>query len=169
MCDAIGIVKGFQAIAGFAAEQAAANAQDEANARTRLQIKQAGDDKIRQQVLKERTETNNLLQQKIDNDITALEQTQRALLSAGEANVAGRVVNAVGNKFERDRLTTNNTIETDLQMLALQGTFDRKGIDAEVQSQLNQYQPVDGPSPLLLAGDLGMSAVEADRRKKEIT
>jgi hypothetical protein len=142
-------------VAKFAADDQLARETNKRNAAQQLQIGVARDDKISQQKLSQSQQEAKLAQQKIDNDITALEQASTSALSAGESNVAGRVVNAVMAKNERDRLTTNNTIDADLQTLALQGTLDRKGIDAEALSMINQYQPVRRPSVLGLGLEAG--------------
>lgn len=163
------IAKIGSSVASFAAEQQKADATNARNATARLQIADARDNKNRQQILQETQDKENKLQEKMDNDIAALEQTSRASLSAGEAGVAGRVVNAIMTKYERDRLTTNTTISRDIENLALQGTFDRQGIESEALSQINQYQPVEGPSALGLIMDVGLSYGEGEYMKSQKT
>jgi len=150
-------------VVSFAAQQEQADRTNDRNAAARLQITQARDDKIRQQALKESQEKAKLAQEKTDRGIEALELSSRAALSAGEAGVGGRLVNAIMTKYERDRLTTNTTLTSDIESLALQGTFDRKGIESEAQSQINQYQPVQGPSALGLMANVAMSKAEYDQ------
>lgn len=159
------IAKIGSSVVSFAAQQQQANATNKRNAAARLQITQARDDKVRQQALKESQEKAQLAQKRMDSNIEAMELTSRAALSAGEAGVAGRVVDAIMTKYERDRLTTNTNISGDIENLALQGTFDRRGIEAEATSQINQYQPVQGPSVLGLAADIGMSYAEGEYMK----
>lgn len=145
------------AVVSFAAQSQQAKATNKRNAAARLQITQARDDKNRQQILSETQQKEQQLQKKMDSNIQAMELTSKANLSAGEAGVAGRVVDAIMTKYERDRLTTNTNISADIDNLALQGTFDRKGIQSEAISQINQYQPVQGPSVLGLAAQVGMA------------
>lgn len=157
------------AVVSFAAQQQQADATNARNATARLQITQARDDKVRQQALQESQQKEQQLQKKIDSNIQAMELTSRASVSAGEAGVAGRVVDAIMTKYERDRLTTNTNINADIENLALQGTFDRKGIESEAISQINQYQPVQGPSVLGLVADIGMSYAEGEYMKSQKT
>ena len=168
MCDALAMVQIGKAVIGHAAQQDQANKTNARNAGARLQITNARDDKIRQQALKESQEKAALQQKKTDSSIEALELQAKASLSAGEAGVAGRVVDAIMTKYDRDRLTNNTNIDSDISNLALQGTFDRKGIESEAQSQINRYQPVQGPSVLPLVADIAMSKVEYDERQAEI-
>lgn len=159
------IAKIGSSVVSFAAQQQQAKATNKRNAAARLQIAQARDDKNRQQILSENQQKEQQLQKKMDSNVEAMELTSRAALSAGEAGVAGRVVDAIMTKYERDRLTTNTNISADIENLALQGTFDRKGIESEAISQINQYQPVKGPSVLGLAADIGMSYAEGEYMK----
>lgn len=163
------IAKIGSSVVSFAAQQQQANMTNKRNAAARLQITQARDDKVRQQALSETQQKSQKLQEKMDKNIEALELTSRASLSAGEAGVAGRVVDAIMTKYERDRLTTNTNISADIENLALQGMFDRKGIESEAQSQINQYQPVKGPSVLGLVADVGMSYAEGEYMKSQKT
>jgi hypothetical protein len=98
-----------------------------------------------------------------------MELTSRAALSAGEAGVGGRVVDAVMTKYERDRLTTNTNLSADIDNLGVQGMYDRRGIEAEAQSQINQYQPVKGPSVLGLVAEIGMAGAEHKYMKSQKT
>lgn len=172
MCDpvtAMTIATIGSSVVSFAAQQQQANQTNRRNAAARLQITQARDDKVRQQTLKESQEKAQLAQKKMDSNITAMEQTARASLSAGEAGVAGRVVDAIMTKYERDRLTTNTNISADIDTLGIQGMYDRRGIESEAQSQINQYQPVKGPSVLGLVADVGMAAAEGQYMKSQKT
>lgn len=172
MCDAITamtIAKIGSSVVSFAAQRQQAKQTNRRNAAARLQITNARDDKVRQQALKESQEKAQLAQKKMDSNITAMEQTARANLSAGEAGVAGRVVDAIMTKYERDRLTTNTNISADIDTLGLQGMYDRRGIESEAQSQINQYQPVKGPSVLGLVADVGMSVAEGQYMKSQKT
>jgi hypothetical protein len=168
MCDPVTLMtvaKIGSSVIQFQAEKEKADATNARNATARLQIAQARDDKTRQQILSETQQKEQQLQKKMDSNVQAMELTSRAAVSAGEAGVAGRVVDAIMTKYERDRLTTNTNINSDIQSLALQGTFDRSGIESEAQSQINQYQPVAGPSVLGLVADIGLSIGEGQYMK----
>lgn len=172
MCDAVTamtVAKIGSSVVSFAAQQQQARQTNRRNAAARLQITNSRDNTIRQQALKESQEKAQLAQKKMDSNIEAMELTSRANLSAGEAGVAGRVVDAIMTKYERDRLTTNTNISADINTLGQQGMFDRAGIESDAQSQLNQYQPVKGPSVLGLVADVGMSVAEGQYMKSQKT
>ena len=145
------------AVIGYAAESQQADATNARNATARLQIANARDEKIRGQILKESQEKEAKLQEKIDNDVDAMELMSKASLSAGEAGITGRVVNAIMTKYERDRLTTNSTLNSDMERIGTQGALDRSGIESEAQSMINKYQPVEKPSVMGLVMDVGMA------------
>ena len=90
--------------------------------------------------------------------------SSRAALSAGEAGVGGAVVNAIMSQYERDRLTNNTNVVSDMEALTYQGTLDRKAIAARAQSRINQYQPVQGPNPLALITQIGIEKAEGKLR-----
>ena len=168
MCDpvtAMTIAKIGSSVVSFAAQQQQARDTNKRNAAARLQITQARDDKNRQSILQTEQLQAQKAQEKMDRNIEAMELTSRASLSAGEAGVAGRVVDAVMTKYERDRLTTNTNLSADIDNLGIQGMYDRRGIEAEAQSQINQYQPVRGPSVLGLVADVGLSTAEGEYMK----
>jgi flagellar motor protein MotB len=161
MCDPVSAAMAFSAVASHAAQAQQAKLTNQRNAKARLQITNARDNSIRQQALKESQEKAQLAQKKMDSNIEAMELTSRASLSAGEAGVAGRVVDAIMTKYERDRLTTNTNISADIETVGTQGMYDRAGIESDAQSRLNQYQPVQGPNPLLLAAGLANAGANA--------
>jgi hypothetical protein len=142
---------------GFAAESQQADSTNARNATARLQIANARDEKVRSQILKQNQETDAKVQEKIDNNVNALELSDKAQLSAAEAGVSGRVVNAIMTKYERDRLTTNTTLSSDIDRIGTQGALDRSGIESEAQSMINKYQPVAKPSVMGLAMDIGLA------------
>lgn len=160
MCDpvtAMTIASIGSSVVQFADASQQAKMTNKRNAAARLQITQARDDKNRQSILQTEQLQAQKAQEKMDSNIEAMELTSRAALSAGEAGVAGRVVDAVMTKYERDRLTTNTNINADIDNLGVQGMYDRRGIEAEAQSQINQYQPVKGPSVLGLVAEIGLA------------
>lgn len=161
MCDPVSAAMAFSAVAGHAAQAQQAKLTNQRNAKARLQITNARDNTVRQQALKESQEKAQLAQKKMDSNIEAMELTSRANLSAGEAGVAGRVVDAIMTKYERDRLTTNTNISADIDTVGAQGMYDRAGIESDAQSKLNQYQPVQGPNPLMLVAGLAMAGANA--------
>lgn len=165
MCDPVSAAMALSAVASHAAQAQQAKLTNQANAKTRLQITDARDNTVRQQALKESQEKAQLAQKKIDSNIEAMELTSKASLSAGEAGVAGRVVDAIMTKYERDRLTTNTSISGDIETVGQQGMYDRAGIESDAQSRLNQYQPVKGPNPLVLAAGLAMAGANASTPK----
>jgi hypothetical protein len=169
MCDALGVIAGMSSLVSYAGAQDQAQLTNSRNLLESRDALHARDDEVRQQILQENQQKANLAQQKLDNDVQAMEVMSKASLSAGEAGVAGRVVDAIMTKYERDRLTTNTTLSSDIENIALQGTFNRAGADAQTQSRLNQLQPVQGPSALGLVAELGMAYGEAKHREKLVT
>jgi len=172
MCDpvtAMTIASIGSSVVGFAQQSQQAKMTNKRNAAARLQITQARDDKNRQSAQQQGQLQGQKAQEKMDRNIEAMELTSRAALSAGEAGVGGRVVDAVMTKYERDRLTTNTNLSADIDNLGVQGMYDRRGIEADAQSQINQYQPVKGPSVLGLVAEIGMAGAEHKYMKSKKT
>lgn len=154
------------AVVGHMAEADAARRTNQRNAEARKAATEARDNEVRAQALKESQEKAVLQQKKTDKSIEAMRLSSRAALSAGEAGVGGAVVNAIMSQYERDRLTNNTNVVSDMEALTYQGTLDRKAIAARAQSRINQYQPVQGPNPLALMTKIGIEKAEGELREK---
>lgn len=133
----------------------ATNAENDRRAKMRISAAKSRDLQARTANLKIEQEIENKTQEKFDNDIAFLEQQSTAYLGGLSRGIAGRVLKYSWMQSESDRLKGQQVLNTEASRLVAQGTIDRAGLDAQLESRINNLQPKAKPSFLPVAVGIG--------------
>lgn len=146
----------FSKVVAYGEQVKATNAENSRRSLMRISAAKSRDNQTRATNLKIQQEIENKTQEKFDNDIAFMEKTATAYLGAGARGVAGRVLQNAWMQSESDRLKGQQVINTESSRLVAQGTIDRAGLDAQLESRINNLQPKAKPSFLPVATSVAM-------------
>ena len=149
-------------IAGIGEYQAASEATKQHNANADVNNKIAADArdlKIRQLDGQTQKDLMNLEQEKLDNALEMLRQTDEARVKGAEAGVAGNSLNTITNEFMRRGLMSNTARGTEQDFLYASQATQNKGYEAEALGRLMQKKAK--PSALFHAVKTGVTAMTA--------
>ena len=149
-------------IAGIGEYQAASEATKQHNRNADVNNKIAADArdlKIRQLDGQTQKDLMNLEQEKLDNALEMLRQTDEARVKGAEAGVAGNSLNTITNEFMRRGLMSNTARSTEQDFLYASQATQNKGYEAEALGRLMQKKAK--PSALFHAIKTGVSAMTA--------
>ena len=149
-------------IAGIGEYQAASEATKQHNRNADVNNKIAADArdlKIRQLDGQTQKDLMNLEQEKLDNALEMLRQTDEARVKGAEAGVAGNSLNTITNEFLRRGLMSNTARGTVQDFLYASQATQNKGYEAEALGRLMQKKAK--PSALFHAIKTGVSAMTA--------
>lgn len=149
-------------IAGIGEYQAASEATKQHNRNADVNNKIAADArdlKIRQLDGQTQKDLMNLEQEKLDNALEMLRQTDEARVKGAEAGIAGNSLNTITNEFMRRGLMSNTARGTEQDFLYASQATQNKGYEAEALGRLMQKKAK--PSALFHAIKTGVSAMTA--------
>lgn len=162
MCEPATIAATLAIVSGVGEYQAASEATKQHNANADVNNKIAADArdlKIRQLDGQTQKDLMNLEQEKLDNRLEMLRQTDEARVKGAEAGIAGNSLNTITNEFMRRGLMSNTARGTEQDFLYASQATQNKGYEAEALGRLMQKKAK--PSALLHAVKTGVTAMTA--------
>ena len=149
-------------IAGIGQYQAESEATKQHNRNADVNNKIAADArdlKIRQLDGQTQKDLMNLEQEKLDNALEMLRQTDEARVKGAEAGIAGNSLNTITNEFMRRGLMSNTARGTEQDFLYASQATQNLGYESEALGRLMQKKAK--PSALFHAIKTGVSAMTA--------
>ena len=117
-----------------------------ANQRTRVSAIQSRDLQISQTQLRNQQEQERIAEQKFDNLLASIEQTESFKTAAGEDNIVGRSIQMALSDRVADGLRNRSRLSGQSKMVDQQMIMDSQGIQAQLEGRLAQIQDPRPPS-----------------------
>jgi hypothetical protein len=117
-----------------------------ANQRTRMSAVQSRDLQISQTQLRNQQEQERIAEQKFDNLLASIEQTESFKTAAGEDNIVGRSIQMALSDRVADGLRNRSRLSGQSKMVDQQMILDSQGIQAQLEGRLAQIQDPRPPS-----------------------
>lgn len=139
-------ISGAQSALQIGAAQQASNRQEAYYRQNRINAIAARDLKVRQENLKIGQEQDNLVDESFTKQLEAMNTRARQIVSAGEAGIAGGVLEALVMETEATSLRNQDAIKKEKSGIIEQSTVNRQGLDAEATNRINSVkrgEPVD--------------------------
>jgi hypothetical protein len=160
MCDPVTIaLTAAQSALQIGAAQEAQDRQEAYFFQNRANAISARDLKVRQENLKLSQEQDNLVEENIQQKIEAMNTKARQIVSAGEAGVAGGVLETLVMDTEATAMRNRDANRKETKGLVAQSTVNRQGFDADMQNNINSVKRGEPVNALgIIAGNALMSA-----------
>ena len=163
MCDpatAMTALRVVGAVASYQQQSAQADAQNARYAENRQNAIIARDLKVRQSALRQSQEEEKTAEEQRALSLEALRKQARAVVSAGEAGVAGNSVKALIDSYEADRLRGLQTLERNQSNVNQQLDTQRQQYDSEMLNRIGSIAQASQPSATGLALEVGGALVQ---------
>ncbi len=149
------------AVLGVATQAANASAQAEANEIAQQNAIEARDANYDQLALMAEQETAAAEQQIAENDIEALQATERARVAAGEAGVSGLSVDALLADMYGKQARFTDSVTKNLENSQQQIAFEKSNVSNSYKSTVNNLPTVQKPNYLGAALQGGAGVFDA--------
>lgn len=148
-----------QSFMKYVDDQNKANQQEVLHQTNRLRATQARDLKIQSLNTRLQQEAEVASATKLEAEIAALKKQERAIVAAGETDVAGKSVDILIDSFEAQKLRGDTIVNANVKAIENEIALQRRGADAETEARVNSIPRGQYPSMLASAASAGASAV----------